>query len=111
MKRTPFAWKYTTRELRRRPLRALLTLLGVVLGVAAATSVTLGSRATHDAYPGMFKVLAGRAQLELRGPDGHAFFEPPAINVEGVEASAPYVQAPASLATRGGPEPVMVLGV
>jgi putative ABC transport system permease protein len=112
MNRTPFAWKYTTRELRRRPLRALLTLLGVVLGVAAATSVTLGSRATHDAYPGMFDVLAGRAQLELRGADGHAFFTPPeTIDVEGVEVFVPHVQAPAGLVTRGGPEPVMVLGV
>jgi putative ABC transport system permease protein len=112
MNRTPFAWKYTTRELRRRPLRALLTLLGVVLGVAAATSVTLGERATHDAYPGMFNVLAGRAQLELRGPDGHAFFAPPKkIDVEGVEAFAPHVQEPAGLATHDGPEPIMVLGI
>src|SRR5947208_2567518 len=111
MSRTPFAWRYTAREVRRRPVRSLLTLAGIVLGVAAATAVGIGSRASHHAYPGMFDVLAGRAQLELRGPDGHAFFAPPAdVSVEGVEAFAPIIEAPAGLATRDGPKPIMILG-
>jgi hypothetical protein len=34
----PFAWRYTIREI-RRPIRSLLTLIGIVLGVAALTEV------------------------------------------------------------------------
>lgn len=112
MSRTPFAWRYTAREVRRRPVRSLLTLAGIVLGVAAATAVGLGTRASHRAYPGMFDVLAGRAQLELRGPDGHAFFWPPEhVSVEGVEAYASLIEEPAGLDTRDGPQPVMILGI
>src|SRR4051812_29901753 len=101
MSRTPFAWRYTLREVRRRPVRSLLTLAGIVLGVAAATAVGVGSRASHAAYPDMFDVLAGRAQLELRGPDGHAFFAPPADvrQVRGVRAAVPMVQVPVGLST------------
>src|SRR5262249_58827940 len=90
MSRTRSAWRFPAREVRRRPVRSLLTLAGIVLRVAAATAITVGSRSSHHAYPGLFDVLAGRAQLELRGPDGHAFFAPPDhVGAECVDPTPP----------------------
>src|SRR5262245_44159251 len=63
-------WKYAIREVRRRPLRSLLTLVGIVLGVAAVTAVSLGTDATRDGYAGMFRTVAGRADLEVLPPAG-----------------------------------------
>ena len=42
-------WKLTARELRRRPGRALLTLLSIAIGMAAVVSVSLGTATTRQA--------------------------------------------------------------
>src|SRR5262245_51339193 len=107
-------WKYAIREVRRRPLRSLLTLAGIVLGVAAATAVALGTEATRDGYAGMFRAVAGRADLEVLPPAGQGVMpaELAAFDaIAGVRAAIPIVQAPASLVARGQPVPLLVLGV
>jgi putative ABC transport system permease protein len=110
----PFAWRYTLREVRRRPVRSLLTLLGIALGVMTTAAVTTCSQATQDAYAGMFRSAAGRATLELRSLDGATPFTGPldqVAAVEGVGAAVGVVQSPAGLLGRDGPVPLLVLGV
>src|SRR5262245_53327518 len=107
-------WKYAIREVRRRPLRSLLTLVGIVLGVAAVTAVALGTEATRDGYAGMFQSVAGRADLEVLPPAGLGVMpaDLAAFDViPGVGTAVPIVQAPASLVSRGQPVPLLVLGV
>ena len=52
-------WKFTVREMRHRPGRATLTLLSIVIGVAAVVAVTLCGRTTRRAYREMYESLAG----------------------------------------------------
>ncbi len=58
-------WKFTLREIKSRPGRATLTLLSIVIGVAAVVAVTLGTMSTNQACQNMYVSLAGRAALEV----------------------------------------------
>src|SRR5262245_49072004 len=110
----PFPWRYTIREVRRRPLRSLLTLVGIVLGVAAVAAINLAGEATREGYAGMYGLVAGRAQLEVVTASGQGAM-PASLDIidriPGVEQAAPVVLAPASVLTTAGPEALLVLGV
>ena len=76
------------RQIRRNPLRSLLTVLGIVIGVAAViTMVTVGNGATEAVKEQIESI--GNNQLMLRkgqrmGPGGAA--GAPRIKLEDVEA-------------------------
>src|SRR5438270_9610575 len=101
----PMLWRYTAGEMRRRPGRTLLTLLGIVLGVAAVVAILLTTAATHRAYGDMFEAIAGRASLEVVA-DGFGGFDPsilPRIGIiPGVKAAVPIIQTPTVLMGRSG---------
>ncbi len=105
---------YTLRELRRRPGRTLLTLLGIIIGVAAVVAVSLATATARDAYRTMFDSVGGRAELEVVAQAGHAFDPTVGLDVaevEGVESVVPVVQAQAALLTHTGRASVLALGV
>ena len=58
-------WKFTAREIRRRPGRATLTLLSITLGMAAIVAVNLGTATTRQAYKRMYAELSGRSALQV----------------------------------------------
>jgi putative ABC transport system permease protein len=60
------------RPVRRRPLRFLVTILGVAAGVAAVVATLASSRAAVAALEGGVVELAGRARLEVRASGGIA---------------------------------------
>ena len=66
-------WKFTLREVKSRPGRATLTLLSIVIGVAAVVAVTVGTATTHQAYQEMYESVAGRAALEVAAESGGFF--------------------------------------
>jgi putative ABC transport system permease protein len=66
-------WRFAWRELRQRPSRPILTLLSIVIGVAAVVAVTISSGTTHRAFDQIFKAVAGKAQLEVSAPVGTSF--------------------------------------
>ena len=66
-------WKFTLREVKNRPGRATLTLLSIVIGVAAVVAVTVGTATTHQAYQEMYESVAGRAALEVASESGGFF--------------------------------------
>ena len=67
-------WKFTLREVKSRPGRATLTLLSIVIGVAAVVAVTVGTATTNQACQDMYASVAGRAALEVVA-EGDGFFD------------------------------------
>lgn len=65
--------RFSLRELRRRPARALLTLLSVAIGVAMVVAISLGSSTVRSAYRQLYETLAGRAALEVVAQGGGSF--------------------------------------
>ena len=88
-------WKFTLREVRSRPGRATLTLLSIVLGVAAVVAVTVSTATTQQACQEMYQRVAGRAALEVAA-EGAGFFSDDVVRrieqVPGVKAAVPSVQ-------------------
>ena len=60
------------RPMRARPLRTLVTVLGVAIGVASVVSTLLASRAAVASMGADVEVLSGRARLEITRPGGVA---------------------------------------
>jgi putative ABC transport system permease protein len=112
--RYPTLWKYTAREMQRRPGRAFLTLLGIVLGVAAVVSISVTTASTEHAYREMFESVAGRAGLEVVAQGLGAFDGTIAKrleSIEGVKAAIPMVRTPAVLLGTSGGTGVLVVGL
>jgi putative ABC transport system permease protein len=92
----------------------VLTLLGIVCGVAAVVAITLTTAATHRAYCDMFTSVAGRAALEVVAEGLGSFDQDISTRlreVPGVKAAIPVVQTPAALLGPSGGTGVLVLGV
>lgn len=110
----PTLWKYTAREVQRRPGRTVLTLLGIIIGVAGVVATGVMLQAMRHAYRDLFETATGRASLEVVA-EGYAGFDPGIIaileNVPGVRAALPIIQSPAVLTSAAGTHPVLVLGV
>ncbi|MFN0059963.1 MAG: ABC transporter permease [Planctomycetota bacterium] len=106
--------RYTRREYRRRPGRTLLTLAGIVIGVATMVSILNVIANTRRLYRDMFDEVAGRATLEIVNA-GFAGFDARVLDtvtaIAGVEHAAPVVQVPAALRGVAGPALVAALGI
>lgn len=88
-------WKFAWREVRQRPSRAVLTLLSIVIGVAAVVAVTIASGTTRRAFDQIYQTVAGKAALEIAAPVGTSFDQnlaPQVRKLPGVAAVAPLVK-------------------
>lgn len=93
-------WKFTYREVKNRPGRATLTLLSIVIGVAAVVAVTVGTATTNQAFKEMFANVAGRAAFEVVAAGDSLFDEDVVGTVEklpGVKVAAPLIQRASAL--------------
>lgn len=105
---------HAVRESRRRPSRPLLSLAGVVLGVAALVAVLVSTRGAQDAYRRVYRSLAGGADLEVVAEGGSTVevsLAESVARVPGVSAALPVVSGSAALVAPGPRTPVHVLGV
>jgi putative ABC transport system permease protein len=87
--------KFTFREIMSRPGRATLTLLSIVIGVAAVVAVTVGTATTNQAFQEMYASVAGRAAFDVVAAGDASFDEKVLADVEktpGVKAAVPTVQ-------------------
>jgi putative ABC transport system permease protein len=113
-RRFPTLWTYTAREMQRRPGRTLLTLLGIVIGVATIMATWVTVDATRRAYRDLFEQATGRASLEVVA-QGYGGFDATLVAqikaVPGVKAALPAIQTPAALVGPSGTIPVLVLGI
>jgi putative ABC transport system permease protein len=88
-------WKFTVREVLSRPGRATLTLLSIVIGVAAVVAVTVGTATTNRAFQEMYASVAGRAAFDVVAAGDASFAESVLADIEktpGVQAAVPTVQ-------------------
>jgi putative ABC transport system permease protein len=107
-------WKFAWREARQRPSRAILTLLSIVIGVAAVVAVTIASGTTNRAFDQIFQTVAGKAQLEIAAPVGTSFKEdiPPKVReLTFVEAVAPLIKRNTILYVGKKPYKLVALGI
>ncbi len=107
-------WKFSLREVLSHPGRALLTLLSIVIGVAAVVAVSVATSTTRQAYREMFTTVTGRAALEVVGAGGSTFDEGLLKLVEttpGVKVAAPIVQRPTIMYVEGRRMKLLALGV
>jgi putative ABC transport system permease protein len=112
--RTGTLWKYTLRQIRRRPGRTLLTLLGIVIGVAAIVAIDLTVDTTTHAYRDLFAQVTDRAALEIVAEGLGGFDEDSVAEVAavpGVKDVVPILQGPGALVGASGPLPVLILGI
>jgi putative ABC transport system permease protein len=114
MLRYPTLWKYSAREVQRRPGRAALTLAGIVIGVATVVAVTATTRATSRSYRAMFEAVGGRAALEVVAQGQGGFdagdVERRLTDVRGLERAVGVIQAQAGLVGPRSVSLVLVLG-
>src|SRR4051794_40356996 len=101
-------WKFAWREARQRPSRAILTLLSIVIGVAAVVAVTIASGTTRQAFNQIYQTVAGKASLVISGAIGSSFDENIAEQVRkvpGVTAVAPLLKRNTILYLGTTPQP------
>lgn len=112
--RYPTLWKYSAREVQRRPGRTALTLAGIVIGVASVVAITATTRATGRSYRAMFEAVGGRAALEVVAPGQSGFaadeVERRLRGVPGLERTVGVIQAQAGLISPKDVHLVLVLG-
>jgi putative ABC transport system permease protein len=107
-------WKFTLREVFNRPGRALLTLLSIVIGVAAVVAVTVGTATTHQAYQEMYESVAGRAALDVAAEGSGFFSQDVAAEIEkipGVKAAVPTVQKISTIWHKDHRVRLLVMGI
>jgi putative ABC transport system permease protein len=94
--------RFSRRQMRTRPGRALLTLVSVVIGVAAIAAVQMVAESTRGASQKMFATVAGSAALIVQKPADAPIDEALVQTVEGVPgvaAAVPVIQRTAALFT------------
>jgi putative ABC transport system permease protein len=106
-------WTCSHREFQRRPGRALLTLLGVALGLAVIVATRLTINTVRQAYRDLF-APGGGASLEVTADDLGGFdpdVAAPLASVPGVRAVIRQVQGVAAVSGDASNVPVPILGV
>lgn len=107
-------WKFTVREIKSRPGRATLTLLSIVIGVAAVVAVTVGTATTNQAFQEMYTSVAGRAAVEIVAA-GDGFFDGRVVDeiekVPGVKVAVPTIQKLTSLRFQKSKVGLFVMGI
>jgi putative ABC transport system permease protein len=92
--------KLAWREIRKRPGRAFLTLLSIVIGVGAVVAVSISAGTASRAFDDIYQAVAGKAALEVAPPIGIPFDQSIAEsirNTPGVKEVAPLIQRPANV--------------
>ena len=92
--------KFTLREIRNRPARAVLTLLSVVIGVAMVVSVSVATSTTRWVQQEMLETTNGSSPLEIMSEAGAGFDAGVLKKIEGVpgvDKAVPVIRQPAIL--------------
>jgi putative ABC transport system permease protein len=109
-------WKFTSREIRNRPGRAILTLLSIVIGVAAVVAVTISTATTNQAYKEMFESVTGKAAFEVMPEEDGGWLKSALAakleKVDGVKTAVPFInRSPYQIRVNGKMPICMLLGI
>ncbi len=83
--------RQTLRGARRRPVLLILNVLSIALGVAVFLAIQIANRSANESFRAGVEMIAGRANLEIRGRFDDALF-PAIAAVPGVRAAAPILE-------------------
>jgi putative ABC transport system permease protein len=97
------------RHARRHKLLAVLNILSVALGVCVFLAITIANHSANRSFRAGVELLAGKANLEVRGPVDETLL-PALAGIPGVAAATPVVQGIVTLRDHPG-EYVRLLGV
>jgi putative ABC transport system permease protein len=103
--------RYIWRQIMTRPGRAGLTLLSIVIGVAAVVSVTSATTSARKAYDAMYGSLTGRSDLEIVAEGGGVLDERIATelaSIPGIKCAVPVLLQP-TVAYLGAQRATLVL--
>jgi len=101
--------RQSVRNLLRHPALALLNILSVALGVAVFLAIQTANRSALSSFSAGIDLVAGKADLEVRGPLDESLF-PGLRDTPGVAAATPVVQAILALPDYPG-EYIRLVGV
>src|SRR5262245_19606964 len=105
---------YIWHQLKARLGRTTLTLLSIVIGVAAVVSMTAATATTKQAYRAMYASLTGRADAEVVAEGGGSFDEKlgGALQaIPGVHDVVPVVLRPTMMYLNGKKTQLIVIGI
>jgi len=97
------------RHSRRHKLLAALNILSVALGVCVFLAIMIANHSANRSFRAGVELLAGKANLEVRGPLDETLF-PALAKISGVAAATPVVQGLLTLPDHPG-EYLRLLGV
>jgi putative ABC transport system permease protein len=103
-----FRW-HVVRHARRHWMLACLNVLAVALGVAVYVAISIANGSAERAFEAGIDIVAGKAQLEVRGDLDDALF-PALQHTAGVKSATPVIEELATLPDYPG-EYLRVLGV
>lgn len=95
--------------MRRHPVLAGLNVIGVALGVAVFLAIGAANRSAVESFRAGVELVAGRANLEVRGRIDDSLF-PRIARIDGVTAATPLVEGAVSLPGHPG-EYLRILGI
>jgi putative ABC transport system permease protein len=87
--------KLSIREIQSRPVRSILTLLSIILGVSAIVATLLASSSSRLAQTAMFNSVTGNAALEVESAGGASFDGKPleaVLDIPGVSIASPLMR-------------------
>ena len=87
--------KLSRREIQSRPLRSLLTLFSIVIGVSAIVATSLSSSSARLAQMAMVSAVTGNAALEIEAAGGTSFDGKPLEpikDIPGVAVASPVMK-------------------
>ncbi len=96
--------KLSWRETQSRPLRSLLTLLSIVIGVSAIVATSLASSSARLAQEAMIKSVTGNASLEIEAVGAALFDGKPlefVAKIPGVEVASPILRRYTNITGQG----------
>ena len=112
MPRLTLLWRWMLAgEWRAQPMRALVAVLAIAVGVAMGFAIHLINAAALSEFSSAARTMSGQADLQVEGSEA-TFDEtiyPRLATREGVAAASPVLQVFASLP--GGAEPLRIIGI
>ena len=106
---TALFWRQIVRPWAAHPLLPLLNILGIAIGVAVFLSIQMANRGALASFQNAVGLVAGRANLEIRGDLPEEIF-PLVAKTPGVSSATPLVEGIATLPDAPG-DYLRILGV
>jgi putative ABC transport system permease protein len=105
---------YSLREVHKRPVRTLLTLVGITLGIASLVAIRLTIQTVHQAYHDLFAGSDAGTSLEITAP-GQGGFDPQFSSaiafIPGVRTVVPRIQGTVAVLGKTASVPVVIQGM